>query len=232
MIGLICALLGLGAILPFFGIEEALRIPIYGALLGVVFLLCIFSVGKKNFTTKELTELAGLTALFAVFQLLPAPTYPPNVIRLDLAGVPWVMAFFMHGVYGALLVAVSAFFVILPFSWGGGFVGAFSKFYATIPMFLVPYLLLKATGKKISETKTALLCLVAAVVARGLLMSVINYYFAGPLFFHMPSNAIMGILPPAVLFLVNAIIGISDFAVAWFLVFRRKIGSVHASLKN
>jgi riboflavin transporter FmnP len=173
-----------------------------------------------------------MVALSMIMQAIPFWPKDPftGVISLDLVGVPWILAFFLYGIAGALLVSVSGFFLIIPLSQGGGVIGAFSKFFATIPGFLAPYVLLifmKKKMKDLAKTKLAIIALLSAIVFRGLFMSIFNYYFAGPLYFWMSTEEIMEFLPPVALFLINAIIGVFDFGIAWLLAFRKKIGPLH-----
>lgn len=230
-------LLGIALVAPFLiisplSLNQDSIILFYACMLGAVFVLCILKVKKEKFRTRELTGLATMVALATLLQASPFWPVDPftGVIRIDLAGVPWVLAFFLYGIAGALLVSVSCFFLTIPLSYGGGVIGAFSKFYATIPGFLVPYVLLVLMRKKmkaLSEVKLALVALLSAVVFRGLFMCIFNYYFAGPLFFGMSTGDIIAFLPPVALFLINALIGAIDFGVAWLLAFRKRIAPIH-----
>ncbi|MFH1200379.1 MAG: hypothetical protein V1708_04895 [Candidatus Micrarchaeota archaeon] len=80
--------------------------------------------------------------------------------------------------------------------------------------------------------KEALGIMSIAVVLRGLLMIVANFYFAGPLFFHvtpdelaaMISSVPIPLLGPsawyASIFLWNAVQGALEFALAWVIAFK------------
>lgn len=230
-------LMGTMLVAPFLitgplGLSKDYSMILYAGILAAVFLLCILKVRKEKFRTRELTGLANMVAISILMQAYPVwpKDWFAKIISIDPVGVPWVLSFFLYGIAGALLVSVSCFFLIIPLSQGGGIIGAFSKFYATIPCFLAPYIFLVFTKKRIRdlhETRLALMALLLAVVFRGLFMCVYNYYFAGPLYFGMSTEAIIAMMPPIALFLVNALIGVIDFGVAWVLAFRKKIGPIH-----
>lgn len=124
---------------------------------------------------------------------------------------------------------------------------------AVLPTLLVlafSYLLLRlwrARGKdvelsRLANLPDALLVLALAVVLRGLLMVVANFYFAGPLFFKMSpadfssfveGNAALPLLGKGawhwIIFLWNAVQGVLEFAVAWTLAYRFKFAAKYGA---
>ncbi|MEE9323450.1 MAG: hypothetical protein V3U72_02800, partial [Candidatus Aenigmarchaeota archaeon] len=100
------------------------------------------------------------------------------------------------------------------------------KLIATLPMFFVPALIVylsKLKIKDIEKTRWFVTVLISSVIVRGLFVIPANYYFAIPVFFGMPPEQAMEFVPPLVMFGLNAIQGLIDFAIAWMLAFRFKL---------
>jgi len=58
---------------------------------------------------------------------------------------------------------------------------------------------------------------------RGVTASIANYYFAIPVFFGMSTQQALAFIPWPVMFGMNAIQGIIEYAIAWMLVFKTHI---------
>jgi riboflavin transporter FmnP len=71
-----------------------------------------------------------------------------------------------------------------------------------------------------SDAKALSIVLVLSILVRGIAMVVSNYYFAGPLFFHLPPEKFMALVPWYVIFVWNAFQGAVETILAWTLAFK------------
>ena len=130
---------------------------IYPFLLLFPFLGNVFlsQKGVINYMkTYKLVASALLAGLAVVFQLFNGVVgYPTGFgMTVDLVGLPILLAFFILGYDSALLVSVLLALVIA-LTAPTGYIGAVTKFTATIPMFLLPAALLLSMGKKLDAPK-------------------------------------------------------------------------------
>ena len=178
---------------------------------------------------------ALLIAMIAILELLPKPRAPWGM-SIDFVAVPVLIAFFLLGVRYALAVS-AGMFAILTMIGFGSFIGATMKFTATLPMFLIPALLLYtplcSSTRSPREYANALKYALAAAIAiavRCLAMIALNYYWAIPLFFNMPIEEAIkvfffGSLWGFIWFVssMNIVQGVVDAAVSWLIVFGAKL---------
>ena len=182
----------------------------------------------------KISVVALLLALTAVFEFInrALPLRAPWGMSIDFVALPVMIAFFILGTRYALLTGVGLFAILTIFGYGA-YVGAVMKFSATIPMVLVlgglnltplrnkdnPSLTYRSIAKFI-------LAAALAVVARCIVATVINYYWAIPLFFSMPVEQVIqtfffGSIWGFVSFVsaMNMTQGMIDLAVSWIIVF-------------
>ncbi|MEM3030749.1 MAG: hypothetical protein QXH27_03375 [Candidatus Micrarchaeia archaeon] len=80
-----------------------------------------------------------------------------------------------------------------------------------------------------AKAKVLLEVLAVSLVVRGLVMTVVNYYYAGPLFFGQATQEIMRALPWERIFFWNAVQGSIEVLAAWGIAFpagfEKKYGS-------
>jgi riboflavin transporter FmnP len=160
--------------------------------------------------------LAAVSILLQVYKV----AYPVGgVIDIDLVGIPWVVSTFLFGLTGGLLTScVSAIGIMIyaPTGW----IGALMKFLATI----IVVIIVGAIGAKFGYGKKSLvIAFIAALVARPVLMVLFNYYIGIPLFFGLPVETAMEKFPVWILAAPNAILAITDFWIAYLLVFSTRL---------
>jgi riboflavin transporter FmnP len=181
-----------------------------------------------------------MSALAIVFDVLSdlLPLRAPWGMKIDFVGTIWVLAYFLYDLPVALPVsAITALYIALLMPTGP--IGATMKFIATIPMFLIPaivsYLpLFSNRSSKIFNNLflTIGLCIFANIV-RLLLATAVNYYWAIPLWWGIPSDQILdnelfgGSITAFILFIagMNVVQGIVDTLVPWVLAFKLKLST-------
>jgi riboflavin transporter FmnP len=178
-----------------------------------------------------LASTAVLSALAIIAEIIPSFRVFWGM-KIDFVGVVWVLAFFLYGTAEALYVSTIATIFILGYS-PTTFVGATMKFIATVPMFLVPGVLLRLplSSEKSSNVFNRVLVMSTAgflaILVRVIACSIANYYWAIPLFLGMPSDVVLqtrfgNSIWVFVVFVasMNVLQGIIDILAPWFLAFR------------
>jgi len=182
-------------------------------------------------------SIAVMSALSIIFELMPAFRVFWGM-KIDFVGTIWVLSFFLYGLREALYISLITTGFIMIYS-PTGFVGAAMKIIATLPMLLVtaalgylPYFPDK-TSKTYNSLTVLILSLVLANIARIAIASIVNYYWAIPLFFGIPSETILetmfgGSLLGFILFVagMNLLQGIIDMTVPWLLAFKFKLSNL------
>jgi riboflavin transporter FmnP len=180
------------------------------------------------------------SALAIVFDVL-SDILPLRVLwgmKIDFVGTVWVLAYFLYNLPVAFPVsAITALYIALFMPTGP--VGAIMKFIATVPMFLIPALVsylpfFSNRSSKLFNNPflTAGLCILANIV-RLLLATAVNYYWAIPLYWGIPSDQILdnemfgGSFTTFIVFIagMNVAQGIVDIVVPWVLAFKLKLSS-------
>ncbi len=182
-------------------------------------------------------SVAVMSALSIAFELMPAFRVFWGM-KIDFVGTIWVLSFFLYGLGEALYVSLITTGFILVYS-PTGFVGAAMKFIATLPMLLVTAALTylpgfsDKTSKKYGSLNALILSAVLANTVRIVIASIINYYWAIPLFLGIPSETILdtmfgGSILGFVAFVasLNLLQGIIDIVIPWLLAFKFKLSSL------
>ena len=78
------------------------------------------------------------------------------------------------------------------------------------------------------DKKTVLLVFALAVLVRGIAMLISNYYYAGPLFFHMTTEQMLAAIPWYLIFGWNLIQGAIEFSIAWAIAYKFKFVEKYA----
>jgi len=145
-------------------------------------------------------KLAGATilaSLAVILQILPPLFISPWTMRIDLVAIPWMLCWIIFGFKPALLsLLISAPLVGFLGPFAGGWVGATMKSVATIWMFLIPAIFAwKAGGTKqlLENKRLFVLAGALALIVRAVVTVIFNFYFAIPLFFNMPPDAIISL---------------------------------------
>lgn len=173
----------------------------------------------------EISACAALAAISAAVQIVHIGWPSPWGMWIDIVAIPWILAFFLFKGRAALSVSIVGSIIITlaaPSSW----LGAIMKFFATLPMFLIPWVfqrLYKLHLKDFKKLRIITFCLVIAVIIRGIMMIPMNYYFAIPIWTGWGPEEAMNMIPWYIIFSLNAIQGILEVVIAWLLVFRFKL---------
>jgi riboflavin transporter FmnP len=173
-----------------------------------------------------------MASLSIIMDLLPLPRVVWGM-KIDLVGAIWVLSFFLYGLKSALGVSSIVTIYIAMFS-STGYVGAVMKFVATVPMFLVPAIMvhLPFFHRKESKTFSSPIVIIAATIlasiARLFVATTVNLYWAIPIWFNMNPDQVLGYfggIVPLIVFVasLNVVQGIVDIAVSWALAFKLKL---------
>lgn len=144
---------------------------------------------------------------------------------IDVVAIPWILAFFLYGGRQAFLVStVGAIIITLvaPSTW----LGASMKWLATMPMWFIPWMWQNGTKLKLEDfrkLRTLVVCILLAVILRGIIMIPTNYFYAIPIWTGWTSTKAMEMIPWWIIFSLNAIQGVLEVMVAWLLVFKFKL---------
>ncbi|MFQ6084901.1 MAG: hypothetical protein ACE5OY_01345 [Candidatus Bathyarchaeia archaeon] len=140
-------------------------------------------------STYQIAASSVFGALSILFIFVPDIRLPWGMAVLDFIAVPWLIAFLMFGLKTGALTSLIGFMGIAllseePVPW----IGATMKFSATIPLIVIPALLLKFSKSsyegRVMMSKTTFIPLMAlAILVRCLLTIFLNYFFAVPLLF-------------------------------------------------
>jgi len=184
-----------------------------------------------------LVSVAVMSALSIAFELMPAFRVFWGM-KIDFVGTIWVLSFFLYGLTEATYVSLITTLFILIYS-PTGLVGALMKFIATLPMVLVPaalsYLPLQPerSSKAYGSIKALLLSAVLANLARIIITSLVNYYWAIPLWTGIPPELLLKVMFGGSLlnFLIfvaslNILQGVIDIVVPWLLAYKFRLASL------
>jgi riboflavin transporter FmnP len=199
-------------------------------------------VHKSSFySLRELavSSILGALSIFLVFT--PDVRLPWGMAALDFIAVPWIIAFLLLGWKTGLLTSIIGFLGIFFFSEEAlPLVGATMKFSATIPLILVPTLVLKLIrSTNISESlavkKVYVILMAIAIVVRCFVTMFLNYYWAIPLMYNLKPSDVPGAFNfffwgnplssnPLVYYILGITLwntwqGVVDAVVSWFVVY-------------
>ena len=189
------------------------------------------------------SSMLGALSIFLVFA--PDVRLPWGMAALDFIAIPWIIAFLLFGLKSGLLTSILGFLGIFFFSEEAlPVVGATMKFSATIPLILVPALVLKFTRSKGSSEsfavkKVYIFSMAMAIVVRCLVTMFLNYYWAIPYMYNLKPTAVPGAFnfffwgdpfssSPFMYFVLgislwNTWQGIVDAVVSWLVVYPTNI---------
>ena len=173
----------------------------------------------------EISACAALAAISAAVQIVHIGWPSPWGMWIDIVAIPWILAFFLFKGRAALSVSIVGS-IIIGLAAQSSWLGSSMKFFATLPMFLIPWIftkLYKLRLKDFKKLKIIIFCLVIAVIIRGIIIIPLNYYYALPIWTGWTPEKAINMLPWYIIFSLNAIQGIVEVMVAWLLVFRFKL---------
>lgn len=146
-------------------------------------------------TTIKIAGAAVLAPLSVILQALPPIFVTPWQMRIDLVAVPWVLCWILFGFKSALLslsISVPIVGALGPFA--GGWVGSIMKSVSSIWMFTIPALFawkMNGIGSLLADKKLYVLASLIAIITRGVVTVVFNFYFALPVFFNLTQEQII-----------------------------------------
>ena len=173
-----------------------------------------------------------LATLSIIFDLLPSIRVPWGM-KIDFVGTVWGLGFYLYGLSEALLISAITTIYITLFS-PTGLVGATMKFIATVPMFLVPAGMVhlpffsEKNSRTFSRVPVILVVCVVATTVRVAIASLVNLYWAVPLWWGVTPKIVLqrlGGLVPFIAFVasMNVLQSIVDSVLPWFLAFKVKL---------
>ena len=190
---------------------------------------------------RELTASSILGALSIFLVFTPDVRLPWGMAALDFIAVPWIIAFLLFGLKSGLLTSTIGFLGIFFFSEEAfPVVGATMKFSATIPLIIVPALVLKFTRSKSSSEsfavkKVYVFSMAMAIVVRCLVTMFLNYYWAVPFMYNLKPSDVPGTFNfffwgdplssnPLIYYILGVSLwntwqGVVDAVVSWFVVY-------------
>lgn len=193
------------------------------------------------YSLRELAAASILGALSIFLVFTPDVRLPWGMAALDFIAIPWIIAFLLFGLKTGLLASIIGFLGIFFFSEEAlPIVGATMKFSATLPLMLIPALVLKLTRSKSSSESFAvkkiyIFSIAMAIVARCLVTIVLNYYWAIPFMYDMNPSDVPGAFNfffwgnpqssnPFAYYIIgislwNTWQGVIDAVVSWFVVY-------------
>ncbi|MCD4739822.1 hypothetical protein K8R43_01370 [archaeon] len=150
---------------------------------------------KINFkpNTDEIVVASLLSSISAVLQIVHVGIPTPIGMWIDLVAVPWLIAYFLKGFKTALFTAILSAVVIAVVA-PTAFIGSLMKFAASLPMFLVPALVLLFYKKDLKDFRFASLLLVPSLLVRIVVALALNVYVAFPMWTGMSFSAAAPIL--------------------------------------
>lgn len=177
---------------------------------------------KFPLTSREISLAAALAATSAVLQLIHIGYQSPQWgMWIDLVAVSWLVAFFLFGIRSAIIVSLLGAVIITLFS-PSTWLGAIMKWIATLPMYGILFLWLKARGKKLvfyKKSSRLIVPIIIAVILRAVIVLPVNYYFAIPIWTGMTTAQAIEAIPWYIIVGFNALQGVLDVILAWILVF-------------
>ncbi|TFF84663.1 hypothetical protein EU523_01420 [Candidatus Heimdallarchaeota archaeon] len=199
---------------------------------------------KESQGNTLLVELAGGAILGAlsillglINQFLPEIPVIGGMKIFDLIALPMMVAFLIFGIKAGLLSTVIGCLGILTHGSSTAWIGMTAKFLATLPMIIVPWLLLRfgdKLAKRISFLpqltvssqslkKSFTYLIIPSILFRVILMFAVNLLFTLPLFTHgaisLSNDPKKALLFATIYGLWNIVQGIVDAYLAWIVTY-------------
>jgi len=180
----------------------------------------------KQFTVREISVAAGLSALSIITQLIHIGYQSPQWgMWVDIVAVSWFIAYFLFGLQLSLLVSlVGAVMITIfaPETW----LGAGMKWIASVPILFSFGLMAFMMRKTFHQYRNILFLsvpLLCGILVRCLLVVPLNYYVAIPLWTGMTTALAIKTIPWFIIVLFNVVQGLLDVTLAWIIVYKFKL---------
>jgi riboflavin transporter FmnP len=187
-------------------------------------------IARNTNITIQITGAALFGALSIVLSLfapvLPRFPNPQGIAYFDPVSIAWILCFLIFGPYAGMLCSFIGFIGLIPLDQSLPVIGPFMKFAATIPLIVIPTLVLKLyrreegvlKSRKMKNLKNYILTGLIAVAVREVVMILLN--IAVFLSFFGPTG--LGVWV-AVIAIINPFQSIWDLAIPYLVVFRTKL---------
>ncbi len=193
------------------------------------------SLLNKNNITVKIAGGAVFSAISIGLALSISPIVPRvpgwGIAFIDPVSIIWVLCFLIFGLLAALICAFSGFaalFYVDPFiPWGPLF-----KLTATLPLIIIPYILVKyfknqssqPLGLKLEKPSFYLLSTLPAIIVRCAVMGFVNILFFIFILGEGAITAVGGLLTVLIMAVaINAEQSIWDLYIPWLLTYPTKI---------
>jgi riboflavin transporter FmnP len=171
-------------------------------------------------------SLFGALSIVLSFLAPILPRIPQGIAFFDPVSIIWILCFIIFGPSAGILCSIIGFIGLIPFDLSIPVIGPLMKFSATIPLIIVPTLILKLykteegvlKRDKLKKPKNYLITGLISIIVRDIVMVLINIVvyisFFGP-------NGLEGWL--IVIAIINPIQSIWDLLIPYALVFGTKL---------
>ncbi len=196
-------------------------------------------VVKKSNLTIQIAGGAIFGALSAVFAFMISPIITASripgwqIAMFDPTSWVWIICFLVFGLKAGLISSATGsigLLIIDPSGW----VGPLFKFFATIPLILVPYFIFKLKeSQKLKEPKNFILSGIASIAVRIVIMIPFNLLFFATIwadYFTFMSLEVIGIanitgLSAVLIFtpIINLYTSVLDLVIPYIVVFVSKL---------
>lgn len=179
-----------------------------------------------------ITSTALFSTIALVMDLIPNLRVPWGM-KVDLVGTIWVLSYFLNGLISALMVSTITTFGMIVLG-SSGYIGPIMKFVATIPMFLIPEIIISLPFFKdkhsdlLGRWELLLASLFLANGVRILVTSALNLYVAIPIWWGIPPKEVLGRFGGVIGFFafivsLNLLQGVVDIIVPWFIGYKMRL---------
>ncbi len=190
---------------------------------------------KKTVRSKEsnlILQIAG-AAIFGALSIVLSflspilPRVPQGIAFFDPVSIVWMSCFLIFGPLAGLLCCVIGFIGLIPFDMSIPVIGPLMKFCATVPLIIVPIVLLKLykrrgkeglASKKLKKPRNYLISGIIGVALRTVVMVILNTIVY--LFFFGAEGLELWLI---MIIIINPIQSIWDLLIPYLIVFGLKL---------
>lgn len=186
------------------------------------------SLSRNAQITVQIVGASLFGALSIVLSLLAPilPRFLGGIAFFDPVSIAWILCFLIFGPYSGLLCSVIGFIGLIPFDLSFPIIGPFMKFAATIPLIIMPTLILKLykhqddlfQKDKLKNVKNYLFTGLMSIIIRTIVMVFLNVIVYLVFFGRSGLEAWL-----IVIIIINPIQSIWDLLIPYLLVFSTKL---------
>jgi riboflavin transporter FmnP len=186
------------------------------------------TVSKRSQITLQIAGAAIFGALSIALSFLSPilPRVPQGIAFFDPVSIVWVACFLIYGPMSGILCCVIGFIGLIPFDVSIPVIGPLMKFCATIPLVVVPILLLRLyrqekgviRSQKLKKPRNYILCGAIAITVRVVVMVILNIVVYLSFFGSEGLEAWL-----VMIIIINPIQSIWDLLIPYLLVYGTKL---------